>query len=182
MQTVFVHWSVVLSLFIGMLMGQISKIHDFGDAAGIFIYKNYYLFQLLRSLFALSYCCPLLSLSRHCNSYSFSYWYSYSYSYSYSFIFIITMMWFLNELAPPTRIDCLFIASPATTVRWFPTPHVDRQHLPTHLAAIGPSPSVQLRCFKRLGAWYDATPQKKGRRKESYKRCSYVPPKRVKRV
>lgn len=38
------------------------------------------------------------------------------------------MMWFLNEVAPPTRIDCLFIASPATTgwmsshtSRWPPT-------------------------------------------------------------
>ena len=121
-----------------------------------FIYKNYYLFQLLRSIFALSYCCPYYHYPDTCSSYSFSYWYSYSYSSSSS-------PWcdFLTRLHLQLGSIVSSLHRPRRPDGWVPTPHVDRQHLPTHLAAIGPSPSIQLRCFKRLGAWYDATPPKK---------------------
>ena len=66
----------------------------------------------------------LLSLSRHLY---FIFIFILIFTFIFIFIFIFIMMWFLNEVAPPTRIDCLFIASATTgsmishTSRWPPT-------------------------------------------------------------
>lgn len=177
MQTVLVHWSVVLSLFVGMLMGQISKIHHFGDAAGISFTKTTIYSNCCEAYLHCHIVVPTITIPTLYFMFIFI-WCSHSYSSSSSFS---SSPWcdFLARLHLQLG-SYLFIASPATTGSMIS--HTSRWP-PTSADASSSNRTISFHSIAMLQATWCLisrnTPPKRGRRKESYKRCSYVPPKRV---